>query len=98
MRTQGWLLIQWTAAAPRGRAQCEAHADLFRVSHGNGTRAGTLREELVPLRDGDGDDDDRAARPRRVLQRLRRRLGRVVQHRSSLLRPTARQRRRAHAL
>ena len=76
VRTQGWLLIQWTAdwrdtSARAQRAACEAHFDLFRVQR-NASRIGILLEQIVPPRTS-------GRLPHAALvQRLRRRLGRAV--------------------
>ena len=78
VRTQGWLLIQWTAdwrdqppavEARKGRVRCASHADLFRV-HRNDSREGVQREMLVqrPTRKG------RALAHPAIVHRMRQRL------------------------
>jgi iduronate 2-sulfatase len=51
IRTQGWLLIQWTGVHGNGTdlatvRACEAHTDLFHIGR-NESRKGLLRETLV---------------------------------------------------
>ena len=71
VRTQGWLLIQWSDVGMPGahdegggQAACASSSDLFRVSERNASRRGVLREELV-----NEDGARRAVRMRRVLAR-----------------------------
>ena len=87
VRTQGWLLVQWTldwrdgthdVAAGARRRQCEGlhtrNADLFRV-HRNESREGVLREMLVPpLHKPRGHGQAAHLGHPAIVRRLRRRL------------------------
>ena len=81
VRTQGWLLIQWTTdwrdaqqkqkqKQQPGRVHCASHADLFR-DHRNDSREGVQHEVLVPRPSRKGRKLAHPAVVHRMRQRLR---------------------------